>query len=58
MKLKLLVCCVLLLPLITGCAAISHLIFAALSPYYSGGGETFIEKRYDFEQRMEAAERP
>jgi hypothetical protein len=42
--------------LLAGCSA-SDLFFGAFDKYYSGGGSTSIDRRYDYDRQQEAWDR-
>jgi hypothetical protein len=56
MRRALFVVLVLAIPMMAGCSA-ADWIFAAFGDAYSGGGTSALEKRQDFDSRVEASQR-
>ena len=46
--------CLLLVSTLTGCA-ISDVVFSAFGDHYTGGGTTRAEKKYHYDQQIEAS---
>ena len=53
MRRTLLIACLLLLPLLTGCTIVSDLLFGAFGGGYTGGGDTWAEKKSHYDEQRE-----
>jgi hypothetical protein len=56
MRRTILIGCLILLPLLTGCSVVSDLLFGAFGGGYTGGGDTYADKKSHYDAQREASD--